>query len=144
MFFKFIINLFAVSGFLSSAEEWVTVPKIPKAEEVAGEIDPSIWVLFSKKYDSEHILIRFPDDPVYRTTENGFLARSLKGSEIFELLVQNVQAELGGDSAFELEGKWVQERVFQGGDHTYRLRVYSLTPETKNSARFFNSFRISP
>lgn len=144
MFFKFIINLFAASSVLSSAEDWIPVPKVPKVEEGLSDIDPSIWVLFSKKLGADHLLIRFPEDPAYRTTRDGFLARSKGNGEIFELLVQSSgSAELEGSSLFELEGKWIHERIMQRGDHTYRLRVYSLHPEAPNSDRFFSFFRIS-
>lgn len=146
MTFKFIISFFAVSNLLGGveAEEWISVPKAPKVEEAAGDIDPSIWVLFSKKFGEENILIRFPEDPVCRTTREGFIARSKSGGEIFELCLQNQQGQsFEGDSLFELDGKWISERIVQSGEHTYRLRAYSLLPEAQNSAQFFSSFRIS-
>lgn len=144
MFFKFIINLFAASSVLGGAEDWIPVPKVPKLEEVTGELDPSVWVLFSKKWGADTLLVRFPEDPVYRTTKDGFLARSKGAGEIFELWIQRGGGGgLEGDSLFELEGKWIHERTLQKGDHTYRLRVYSLDPETPNRDQFFDFFRIS-
>lgn len=142
-FFKFFLGVIfaSASAVAPEGDGWFPVEKVPQAEEVMTDIDPSIWVLFLKKLGSDQISLRFPVDPVYRTTEDGFIARAANGGEIFELTFQKGLGE-AGSSLYEADGKWVHEHVVQSGDHIYKLRTYSLLPESLNHAEFVSSFSL--
>ncbi|MBU6446495.1 MAG: hypothetical protein KGQ49_03750 [Verrucomicrobia bacterium] len=112
-----------------------------KGQEERVDIDPSIWVLFMKRLDSKQCSIRFPVDPVYRTTEGGFMARAAAFGEIFEWTVQKGAGETG-DSTYELDGKWVHEHVVQSGEYLFKLRTYSLGPESLHHEAFVASLKL--
>lgn len=143
--FKYLIGFIFASGSMQNpeADGWFPVEKIPKAEEVITDIDPSIWVLFSKKLGSEHFTVRLPDDPVYRSIEDGFILRSKNKGEIFEVVAQKgAVQDSPRDSLYELEGKWVHEHIVQSQEYTFKLRTYSQVPDSLNHDLFITSFSL--
>ena len=96
--------LFAFFAATGEGDGWFPVEKKLQAEEMEWEEDPSIWVLFVKKFGSETIQVRFPADPVYWINEAGELViEAAKDGEVFRLTVQEIGAEA---ARLEREGKW--------------------------------------
>ena len=86
--------LFAFFAATGEGDGWFPVEKKLQAEEMEWEEDPSIWVLFVKKFGSETIQVRFPADPVYWINEAGELViEAAKDGEVFRLTVQEIGAE---------------------------------------------------
>lgn len=144
--FKYLIGFIFASSSMQNpeADGWFPVEKIPKAEEVITDIDSSIWVLFSKKLGSEHFTVRLPDDPAYRSTEDGFILRAKGKGEIFEVIAQKGSSQgFLGDSLYELEGKWVHEHTIQSQEHIFKLRTYSQVPDSLSHDQFIASFSLN-
>lgn len=141
MFLKFIFLFISAAG--GETDGWFPVEKAPKAEEVMTDIDSSIWVYFLKTLGSDQLSIRFPTDPVYRTLEDGFIARATGAGEIFELTVVKGKGEQE-ERVYEFEEKWVHEHSVRHGEYLYIMRTYSLMAESPKHAEFVSSFSIAP
>ena len=130
-----------------ASEGWFPVPKTPMAEEAQLDEDSSVWVLFSKTIGLEKIAIRFPSDPICRPTQPGSLEiRSERGGRVFELIVEPVAGGSSpgfSDFLYELEGKWIHERIVHTPYHTYSLRTQSDQPDRLSHQLFVSSFQFS-
>ncbi len=146
VFKSFILSVMASTSLVSGGDDgWFPVAKAPKAEEESTEKDPAIWVLFSKAVDLEKILVRLPEDPVYKYTESGDMEiRSERDGEIFELMILRsglnpIPAE---DSLRQSEGKWIREHVIQTEQHIYVLRTTSNLADSPSHKLFVSSFSL--
>ncbi len=141
-FFKVLVGFILASG-VTDADGWVAVEKVPNAKELVTDLDPSIWVLFSKTLGAEKFLVRFPKDPVYRTVEGGgVILRAHFQGEIFELTAQKGSDQPKTDLSYEFEGKWIHEHFVETEEHLYRLRTYSPFSESQSHTTFATSFQI--
>jgi hypothetical protein len=143
-FNNIIFSLIASSSLVSGGDDgWFSVPSLGKGEEESTERDPSIWVLFSKTIDLEKILVRLPEDPVYKYTESGALEiRSESSGEIFELTVYKAGSlsPLARDSLYHSEGGWIHEHVVKTEHHVYVFRTTSNQADSPNHKNFISSF----
>lgn len=143
MYLKFLFCLVAAANLLTGEDGWVPVDKVPVAEELVTDVDPSIWVLFMKQMGGETWTARFPVDPILEETSEGVVARSGQNGELFEVAVLNKEGDFAADRLFEWEGKWVHEHNVQTEEHLFRLRTYTPNPASLNHAIFISSFSAS-
>ena len=144
-FLKLLIGSILASNYIGDVDrgEWFPVEKKPRVGEVFSDVDPSIWVVFSKRVESEGFLVRLPEDPLYQGMEGGFILKAADGAEIFEISVQKREAiSLAQDSVFELDGRWIHERIVQTDENFYRLRTYTLSSASLNHEKFISSFYV--
>lgn len=141
MYFKFFIYLIAAANLLTGEEGWAPVDKVPAAEELVTDVDPSIWVLFAKQVGGELWTARFPVDPILEA--DGFVARASQNGEVFEVAVLPKTGSFTADSLFEWEGQWIHEHNIQTEEHLFRLRTYSPNSASLKHAIFTSSFSIS-
>ncbi len=146
IFNSIIFSLIASSSLISGGDDgWFSVPVFGKVEEESTETDPSIWVLFSKTIDLEKILVRLPEDPVYKYTESGALEiHSERDGEIFELTVYKAGSFLpfARDSLYQSERGWIHEHVVQTEQHVYVFRTISNQADSPNHRDFISSFKL--
>ena len=123
---------------------WFPVEKVLKQPVQAEEDDPSIWVLFSKNLGAESIQVRLPGDPTYQYVDSDTLEiSSTQDGETFQLVIQPGRtADLGGDSVYELAGKWVHEQVVQTEHHVYLFKTITKGADSESAQIFFSSFSI--
>ena len=146
--------LFATFIFLTSIgaaeDHWVNVPK---SEPVIHRLDAldedrSIWVVFSKRFDTEKVFIRFPEDPTYRTRDARFEAvSSQRGSGEFSLVVSKKNASapsIEGDVVWKdaETGNWIRERHIETQDHHYVLKMVHSSDSAALFHQFVDSFEI--
>ncbi len=120
--------------FSSLADEgWVEVERPEAVEEVLDEIDPSIWVVFSKKEFDEEFVIRFPVDPIYvHEGSQARFAAELDGKK-FALSVEP-RASFSG-----YESSWGQEKLIYTPKNVYVLQSNGTPVEHQS---FVNSLVI--
>jgi hypothetical protein len=147
---------------------WVALerPSRPVEEERGEE---KVWVVFSKEMEREKFIIRFPDDPDYRYLPEGIEMRAAKGKESFHLYVQNnpssstVQTRLEAiqaipdlvwvktenvsadtlDLLYQIEGKWVWERLFTTPHHVYILQTLGDSASSERHRFFVDSLHVN-
>ena len=145
-FKSLILSLVASTSLVAGGDDgWFPVAKAPKNEEESTERDPAIWVLFSKTVDLEKVLVRLPEDPVYKYNESGDLeVRSERDGEIFELVIlnSNLRSVPAVDSLNQSEGRWVHEHVVQSEQHVYILRTTTDQADSPNHKQFISSFSL--
>ncbi len=126
---------------------WVTVPR---PERIGHELeeDRSIWVVFAKTFESERILLRFPDDPAYQRPEGRFVATTSRvGDGEFSLLVRKKETPSGEASRdisyFDAEkDRFVRERHIDTEEHHYILRFSHPSDSLALFSQFADSFEI--
>lgn len=134
-------------GFADS--EWVSVPRPEKVVHQLEQEDRSIWVVFAKTFEQDRVLIRFPEDPVYRHAVNRFdaLASHLGVGEM-SLIVQSKDlttvSRTSGDIAYvdAESGGWIRERHIDTDRHHYVLRVSHPSQSASLFQQFVRSFEI--
>ncbi len=127
---------------------WVSVDRPERIVHRIEEEDRSIWVVFSKKFEDEHVLIRFPEDPTYTREEGRFeaIATHLGQGELTLL----VSKRSGGAPAPVRDlsyrdadaGQWVQERHIETEQHHYILRLVHPYESSHLFHRFADSFEL--
>lgn len=146
MILKYLIGLamLAVSPNLAAEDGWAPVEPRVEAGREQFNVDPDLWVLFTKKAGDERVLVSFPGEPDIEVSQSGdFLARAEKGGEIFEMVILESGDECPeGGGSFLSEGKWVREKIVKTDANTYRLRVYSDEVKTPGKEKFIQSFSI--
>ncbi len=144
-FFKYLFcSVLATVSLVGEGDGWFPVEKTRKGTEVL-EVDPSIWVLFSKDLEGETMRVRFPKDPVYRYGEDGSLEMVAEGEdETFYLSVQEAgsMAPPVGDLHYQSEGKWVHEHFVQTDRHFYHFKTVSAQSDVQGHEAFVSSFLI--
>lgn len=139
MIFKLLVGFIFLSG--APSDGWFPVEKKPRPAE-QNEVDPSIWVLFSKNMGDETFLVRLPGEPSYRYTSEGhFELFSEKEGRVFQLIIEENGRERG-DLLYQLEGKWVHEHTVKSGTHLYCFRTLSNTSDNPDHEAFISSFFI--
>jgi hypothetical protein len=150
-FIKKYLFLFLIFSIGNADDGWVS---IQQSEPIVHQLeieDHSIWVVFAKNFGSERVLIRFPEDPVYKQSDGRFeIVATRLGLGEFSLLTQKksltdrVGVFFFRNSAYydHDAGLWVFERHIDSREHHYLLRV--TDPLQNNLARqmFFDSFEI--
>lgn len=130
-------------------DAWVSVPRPQKIPYQIEEDDRSIWVVFAKTFGGERVLIRFPDDPIYRRKADQFIASSPWMSQgEFSLIVRKktsgpvrgIQEVVYRDS--ENRGRWVRERHLESKDYHYVLRMSHPNDNIALFNQFAGSFEI--
>lgn len=172
MLLKYLIGAILAAGPIAPAEAgesegWFPVEQKEEAPFEGDEIDPSIWVVFAKQLAGEKIVLRFPEDPVYRHPAPGvleiasskdgeqFLLRAVErgeGGDPFGQRVAEIQA-LPDAEAFEIDedassllykrgGVWVREQVVQSAGHYFLFQTSSPTSDGASHRIFFTSFQV--
>jgi hypothetical protein len=148
---KFIITLLlATSSLVMANDGWVSVDRPEKVVHQLDEEDHSIWVVFAKSFGPERVLVRFPEDPVYRHNNGRFEAIATHfGSGEFELLAQKTGSQR--QTSYKIQdisyrdaerGFWVRERHIDTGLYHYTLRVTHPTQSAVIFRQFTDSFEI--
>jgi hypothetical protein len=109
---KYLLSALLLSGFSSVDEEgWASVERVEKKEmiEMAGDIDPALWVVFGKQVGSEKVLIAFPEEPTYRYMDG-------EGKEM------EVKASFDGVE-YRMQ---VIDQVFRGAEELIQYRAAAL------------------
>ena len=143
--FKFLVSFVLLSASVGFSEDgWFNVEKKPAAAKYSQELDPSIWVLFSKVVGAERVSVRFPEDPKYKYGEDGSLEiSSEKDGERFELnMTQLAISGVPADFSEEVGGAEVRHHFVQNGEHLYHLKTVSRSRTSQFSDLFFSSFFI--
>ncbi len=167
--FNYLIAALLASVPLSTEEKgndgWFPVEhSITQAEDIE-ETDPSIWVLFSKQFENEKVVVRLPGDPAYRYAPGLFEATSSKGEEIFQIQVHEKgeisrkmeeilslpgaamisldrKSETHIDLLYLQNEKWIQERLIETRFSLFVLQTAGPEPDSANHLHFINSLRI--
>jgi len=137
---------------LSSAAEdgWVGVPRTEHVAHQLVDEDPSVWVVFAKTFGAERILVRFPQDPAYRSVDGGFeVYASHAGQEEISLIIRKNSAmtvSLGQPHEIVYydadTGRWVFERHVETAENRYVLRVSHPSQSRSLFMQFSDSFEI--
>jgi hypothetical protein len=108
-------------------------------------------VVFAKKFESEHILIRFPEDPSYQRKEGRFKAvASHWGVGEFALLVRKkldsskkIATKIREISYRDEEfGRTIRERHIETTSYQYILRFSHPEESSALFSQFADSFEI--
>jgi len=159
-----IINFLFFAIAQPDANGWVPIEPISSNyENGAGGDDSSIWVLFSKEWDGEQFLVRFPEDPHTALLADGSLEMDAsKDGEVYSLTVmpgteetldQAVQkraAEEGillsqethpetnvYDLVYQKGDKWVREHFYLTPHHLYIFHTENTLSSADEGHRHF-------
>ena len=147
--FKSIFAFFLTIS-IPSEEGWVSVSRTQRVPIQLEEEDASVWVVFSKSFGREKLLIKFPKDPSYQKKNGIFLASSpCIGNGEISLLVKNI-------SGFqEKEGRvdyiypdpdnlnhWIRERHITTSENHYVLRFSHVSGDAALFSKFVESFEV--
>lgn len=139
IFLKYLLAsvLFSAAPLVSGENGWYPIDKEEKSEQIScPEDDPSIWVLFSKDLGGKKFQVRFPEDPIYRYTEEGDLEiTSQKNKEIFQLTVKKLESL--SPQTLTAEGQWTYEHFVETESHQFHLKAQ--TPSLEKANQFFSS-----
>jgi len=164
----FFILFFSSLLAAQDSSGWVSLQRPVPYVEKEGDDQQDIWVVFSKKIGKEKFLVRFPDDPVCLHSLEGMQISSSQKGERFHLFVQEnenssvfdqrvqkiqalpettlIQAERVSSNTFDLlyqmEGKWVWERIFVTPNYVYTLQTCSDKFMVENHRIFFDSLYV--
>jgi hypothetical protein len=170
--FKFLcIYAVALFGALPDPDGWVTLDSVIQMElpDQGGEGkagDP--WVVFAKQLGSENVLLKFPEDPSYRTLPlGGFEAVSQSSDGVYTLKAlpiseEGPQAQIwenlpkdvrelaqvdqvavnSWDCAYKQDGNFVLTRFFFTSEHFYSLEFKSHVLSMENRGRFVDFFDV--
>ncbi len=148
-----------------SADGWFPVEHHTSQPLDGDDADPSIWVLFSKQFEEEKVVVRLPDDPTYQYATGQFEVSSSKDEELFQLKAQEKgkisgrieeilalpgavmvgldrKSELQIDLLYQLSGKWIQEHLVETPYHLFILQTVGPEPDSANHLHFIESLRI--
>ena len=151
---KYLFSAFVLlASALKAEDHWVNIPRsepiVHRLENV--DEDRSIWVVFSKRFDSEKVLIRFPEDPSYRSSEGLFEATSSqRGIGEFSLLSTKKihPSEVSSPKIRDMiwkdaeTGQWVRERHIETGEHLYVIRLAHPNDSEALFHQFADSFEF--
>ena len=146
-----IAFLIVISPFVFAEEGWVSVPRPEHVVHQLEEEDRSVWVVFAKSFGSERVLVRFPEDPVYRHVEGRFEAlASHFGRGEMALIVnkKTIAASILQNAVYELHyhdhetGQWVFEKHVDTDEHQYVLRLFHPSQSNVLFRQFSDSFEI--
>jgi hypothetical protein len=166
-----IASLFAgslVAG-QPDSEGWVTLDRpIAEAQDV-DEGQKGGWVVFSKRVGSEKFLIELPQEPTYRQGADGVEIDASsetgesfhiqiverKGERDLESRIEAVKALPGvsflkaeergvGDFEllYELDGRWILERLQTTPEHLYILQTFLEKFEENSDPNFADSLDV--
>lgn len=152
--YKWIVALIFSTSLVAFADEgWVTVPRQEQVVHQLENEDRSIWVVFAKTFGSERVLVRFPEDPVYRHDEGRFEAFAShlgRGEMSLSVRKKNLAASFLPMSAHEIvyrdseTGQWVFEKHIETSQHQYVLRFSHPSQSRVLFRQFADSFEIEP
>lgn len=135
------------ASFVAANDGWVSVPRPEKVVHQLEE-DHSIWVVFSKSFGDERVLVRFPEDPTYRHRDGHFeaVATHLGVGEMAlfarkkDPTQPSTSSRINDISYRDAEhGFWVRERHIDTSQYHYILRVV----HPNQSAALFRQFADS-
>lgn len=130
----------------TSPDGWVPVERA-QTQEVARNLDPLIWPVFSVALGEEKALVRFPVDPTYRyLPDGGLVVEAVSAGEIYLL---EVKAQGGMPHASTAQwrdesGAAIQERFVQTDEHLYHLTLISPMERPDHFERFVESLDVEP
>lgn len=166
-----IINFIFFAVGQPDANGWVSVDPIPSVQESGADgDDPSIWVLFSKEWEGEKFLVRFPEDPHTALLADGSLEMDAsKDGELYSLtvmpgteeslghIVQDRTAQEGillsqeahpeanvYDLAYQKGDKWVHEHFYLTPHHLYVFHTESTLSNADERHRDFCQSLLFP
>lgn len=154
------------------ADGWVALAPLLKTateETDSKNGDSSVWAIFSKQWDGEHFMVRFPEDPIYSYPKEGemelssaigekrYTLRIVKaaGEEALEKRIKEILLEPEAlleslerplDNVYDIfyrkEGKWVAERYLLTSQHLYVLHSDSPLTNREDHQKFVDSLDI--
>lgn len=147
--FKTLFAFLMLSS-ISPEEGWVSVPRPQRVPHLLEEEDHSIWVVFSKSFGDERILVRFPSDPIYQRKNGDFQAVSPYGGQGEFMLIVQKKTNPGTEGELrelaypdpEHPGYWIQERHVESEENLYVLRFSNPVNNPRLFSQFANSFEI--
>ena len=176
--YSFILKLSLLcSSFVgprADVDHWVAISPVTKnsfIESSTDHVDPSIWALFSANFEGENLMIRMPEDPIYRYLSNrameitsysqgvSYSLNVLKAvspesveEQIKELFLQpgtileeiQRKADQRWDVVFRKEGKWVAKTYLLKGDHLYIFLSEGALNHRENHRQFVSSLDVKP
>lgn len=140
--------LLAASPLAMADDGWVSVPRPERVVHQMEEEDHSIWVVFAKSFGDDRVLVRFPEDPIYRHEEGRFEAIATHlGMGEMTLLAQKKDPHvqlLAGEIVYRdaEHGLWVREKHIETDQYHYILRVAHPTQSSSFFRQFADSFEI--
>ena len=145
---KLLILLTMLFGASMDKDGWVAVERPKKPVPVEEEVDPSIWVMFSKYVGEEKFLVGFPEDPTYRYLtgaghEMEIVGESLHAEHRLQVLPPQGVSE-PQDRTYQQDGLWVFERILTTPHHTYFFQTKSDVMDPISHEKFVNSFDVKP
>lgn len=133
IFSVFLVYLGAISD-----DAWVSVPK-PETVQSDFEVgDSSIWVVFSKEFEGERVLVRFPEDPQYEAKETSFKA----WSQDLEGRVFSLHVHKKGKTVSLPKEYGVREKRIESRENLYILRVFEPSESSSYFDDFVSSFHL--
>jgi hypothetical protein len=165
MIIKFLIGfILGASGLIEKeSDAWFPVEQPAETPLNEESIDPSIGVVFYKRFGEEKVFVRFPDAPTYEhlgfglmkvsSTDGSFaLEIQKKETNAFEKRLQEIASTPGvvlqssdskqGEIVYEYQGKSIKERFVFGDERNYRLSATFSSPDDEKSSAFLNSFSL--
>ena len=148
---KLLIAFFiAFTSFAVADDGWVSVARPERVVHQWEEDDSSIWIVFAKTFGQERILIRFPEDPVYRHLDGRFQAAATHlGIGEMSLIVRKKETPSAPvASRREVSyrdadsGRWIRERHIETDEYHYVLRASMPTESATLYRQFVDSFEI--
>ncbi len=116
-------------------------------QEVARNLDPLIWPVFSVAIGEEKALARFPVDPTYRyLPDGGMVVEAVSAGEIYLLEVSPKRgaAHQGEVHWRDESGAAISEQWVETDQHLYHLTLISPIERPDHFDRFVGSLDIEP
>jgi hypothetical protein len=141
---------FILTSSIIPDDGWVSVPRPQRVPHQLEEDDQSIWVVFSKTFEEERVLLRFPVDPIYQRKNGNFILEApWQGRGEFSMIVRK-KSEVGTQGKSQdivykdegLEGRWIRERYIESEKYLYVLRLSHSLDNPSLFNQFADTFEI--
>jgi hypothetical protein len=151
MIYQYVIAFLILSIPLSGSDDngWVSVPRTEqKSGHSFQEEDPSIWVVFTKTLGPDRVMVRFPEDPVYRYADGYFEATATYLGEGEMTLIARLRHSTGAPEHSETmyrdaeSGRLVMEKHISSQHYDYVLRLDHPSQSRALYQHFADSFSV--
>jgi len=155
--------------FLPDADGWVPVERPQKPHPEEYEEDDGTWVVFSKEIEGSKFLVRFPEDPAYRSIPGGIQIEASHERDLLRLtvekkidspdferkilevasfpgslLIKTKKSEDGSrlDLFYRLGDRWVWERLLETPNLIFSFRTESPEMNGESHRQFTASLDV--